>query len=147
MNENYIFMEKYLSYQAVVGIAIAELVILTILIVLIIKRKIGRPLTEAELIEKKRKEEEAEIWLKKEFQRLQVQESKINGLKRPLRFVGRSETYDKLELTVQDGDKQMHSFSVSNDKFTKESTPFFCALFKASWEPWYFGKKNAILLN
>ena len=151
-------MKELLSYEQLAWIVEVQFVVLFILLILILKRKIGRPLTETELEEKRQQKEKKRLALQeierqnqlenqKKIREIKEQEEEIRSLLRPVIFV--SLNGDDLRgrtLCVQDGKGDMHSFHAS-DYDLENNARLFNGLYQASREPNYYGKIGAVLLH
>lgn len=151
-------MNTIISYQQLAWIASVEFVTLLLLTVLIAKRKIGRPLTAAEVQERKVKREQRKMekerrrqariqeWQERELAMAQ-QDDAIRTLVRPVKFVSLSGNGLDGEITicVQDGTGQPHTFHL-NEMYLRKC-PFFNSLLNVSKEPHYHSKRGAILFE
>ena len=139
-------MEKIISYEHLAWIAGIETITLIILCTLIAQRKIGRPLTQQELDERRRKREAGEREEQERWNKLQEQEQIIKNLQTPVTFVSLSGNDSSgISLSVQDGKKKLHAFHA--DSWVIDNLPFFNGLYQASREPNYKGERGAILLQ
>lgn len=97
-------------------ICVVEAVIILILLVLIIFRKIGRPLSEAEAQErikqKREKMEDARLRAKEERERLEEQENMIKEMKTPITLIAaRGSLMEGFVVCVKDAGGKIESFS------------------------------------
>jgi hypothetical protein len=126
-------------------VALIEAVALIVLIYLIVTRRIGRPLSEAEAQYKlKRKEEirlQDEHLYQEKLNELAKQEVLISQMKSPIILVsvsGGEFFSDPYNLCVQDGEKKIHTLLAERSELRQ--LPKLQALFKAAgWNndgPW-----------
>ena len=131
-------------------ISIAEAVIIAILLLLIIFRKIGRPLSEAEAWEKINQKEEKrhqrQLEWEQKLEKISAQEREIKNMLRPVTFVSLSgDIAEGRTLCVQDGNGTPYTL-YCHDNYLDEA-PLFSGLYHASREPHYYSKRGAVLLK
>ncbi|MFA6274003.1 MAG: hypothetical protein WC662_02475 [Candidatus Paceibacterota bacterium] len=138
-------------------ISIVEAVIIIVLILLVLFRKIGRPLSEAEAKEKiaRRQQQQRNIEARRlaeqaerqrEWQKFQEQEKLIAEMPRPVTFVSLSgDGMVGRTLCVQDGNGKPRTLHCREGLLDK--APFFNGLYQASLEPHYYSKRGAVLLQ
>lgn len=125
------------------GVAVAELVIIIILALLIIFRKIGRPLSESEIKERKERQALAEEKFNKQQElralqrqnyekKLLDQENAIKELLAPVKLVSVAGDSCGYDLCVVDKNSRSHIFSASSDDMYSYNIPRFKTLFNAS---------------
>lgn len=131
-------------------IAYVEAGIIIILLLLIVFRKIGRPLSEAEAQEKinqkneRRRQQQMEY--EKQAEKISAQEREIKSMTRPVTFVSLSGDYTEgRTLCVQDGNGNPHTLFC--DDYNLDEAPLFNGLYQASKEPHYWSKRGAVLFQ
>ncbi len=150
-------MEHLISYQTLAWIAGIGNSALVVLLILIFKRKIGRPLSEAEQkekrirkanseLQKKQRREARELEWKNEQNRMQEQDKKILLLPRPVTFVSLDgdNNYGRT-ICVQDGTGKPHTFHLADIHL--QSFHAFNSLYHAARGPHYYGKIGAVLFQ
>lgn len=142
-----------------ITICILETVVIIVLVLLILFRKIGRPLSEAEAKEQIVRREQRAKNIKnrrlakqaeeeRRWQKLQEQEKVISELPRPVTFV--SLDGDDLvgrTVCVQDGNGKPYTFHCDQELLDLGMAPFFKAIYEASYEPFYNSKIGAIIFR
>ena len=131
-------------------IAIAEGVLLLILIILIIFRKIGRPLNKEEIEKKEieklaQKEKKLEAKLKKEktkiqrnnekYARFKAMEKEAKSLQAPITLLSYEELFSPKDfgsLTLQDANGKIVHFENHDNHYRNNPCPTVCALATAS---------------
>jgi flagellar biosynthesis/type III secretory pathway M-ring protein FliF/YscJ len=121
------------------------------LVLFVIFRKIGRPLSEAEAKEKiKRRQEteQAEAFERSEKLRfLKEQEDTIKNLKPPVLYISfYSDNHNEnIVFTVQDGDKKTHLFKAKSE-YQLRKQPYLNSLYTSALSAIYNRKFGTVLI-
>lgn len=148
MNNLIKLMENLTSLEIYAICITAAFVILSLLVIF---RKIGRPLSEAEAMEKIKRRQEREEYLERQYQiataAMKNQEETIKNLKAPVLYLSSTndDFGDKIVLSVQDGEKKTHVFQMKR-KGDMERYPFFASLYQTSRHAWYHSKNGEVII-
>lgn len=138
-------------------IASVEAVIIITLLLLILSRKIGRPLSDAEVQQKinrkkqkedqkKERQQQRQLEWQKKLDEISAQEREIKNMLRPVTFVSLSgDNTEGRTLCVQDGNGAVYTLHCYD--YDLEIAPLFNGLYNASIEPHYYSKIGAVLLK
>ncbi len=110
-------------------IAIVEFVVIAFLAYLIVFRKIGRPLSEAEAQEKIAQKKQKEARDNQYLTNLFNQEEKIKNLKRPVTLISASGDLASYELLVREGNGEDHMLKGTEGLMDLGRTPMFRAIY------------------
>lgn len=131
--------------------AVCITIAFVVLLILVIFRKIGRPLSEAEAKEKiRRRQQREEAWAREEQEKKRVlmeQENVIKNLKPPVLYLSSASDHDdeNIVFTIQDGDKKTHLFR-AKDMYEIRRQPFLNALYESARPAIYHSRIGEVLI-